>query len=393
MTKPIFFKWLKRVVLVVAIIPILMFLGFAGAVNLIDFNQYKPQIEKEVAQLTGRDFKIDGSVDLSVLPFVFNIGKMSLKNPAGFTEENLLTVREAQIELSLAALFIDKEVSIVSLEVIEPKLHLIKTATGDNWTDIKALAQWLPTTGITQWAALGEMRSKPLVQPQSATEWFASLESTKVSYPLDTENKNASSKIAWAFDSLLVRNGEITFVDQPQNYTATLSKINILTFDVVKDQPFDVSSDFVYQHSLSQGTYDAHLNSTLEIKQQFKEWVLSDWSGVFKFHLPEEQKVPEIRLTTVGKRLAFNFETRQIDVVKAHFKGLEASLLASFSGTLGRPPVLSGALEAHNLDFKHWAYRLGFKLPKLVDHKALREGKAPFEWQWDGQTLFLQPKE
>ncbi len=56
----------------------------------------------------------------------------------GFTEENLLSVREVQIELSLKSLFLDKEISVISLELIEPKLHLIKTETGDNWSDIQS---------------------------------------------------------------------------------------------------------------------------------------------------------------------------------------------------------------------------------------------------------------
>ncbi len=62
MNKQSFFKWFKRGTLILAIIPILLFLGFAVAVSLIDFYQYKPQIEQEVAKVTGRDFKITGAV-------------------------------------------------------------------------------------------------------------------------------------------------------------------------------------------------------------------------------------------------------------------------------------------------------------------------------------------
>ena len=100
-------KWTKRASLILAIIPILIFLGFAGAVSLIDFNQYKPQIEKEVSKLTNRDFRIEGEVKVSVLPFMFHLSNMTLKNPDGFESDNLMTMKEAQIELSLKKLFLD----------------------------------------------------------------------------------------------------------------------------------------------------------------------------------------------------------------------------------------------------------------------------------------------
>jgi len=385
-----FFKWFKRGTLILAIIPILLFLGFAGAVSLIDFNQYKPQIEQEVTKVTGRDFKITGAVEVSILPFMFNVGQMYLRNSEGFTEENLLTIREVQIELSLKSLFLDKEISVISLELIEPKLHLIKTETGDNWSDIQLISQWLPTLpGLSRSPSLANLID-PLSRenhPQTASEWFDTLERVEVS---SSKSEGLKPSFDWAFDSLVIREGELQFENQIAGHLAKFSDINILTFDVIKGQPFDVSSEFTYQHSPSLKTYDFHLNTTLEIRNHFQQWILTNWDGLFRFNLPVEDNVPAVRLTTSGERFELDLQTQNINVVKAKLAGLDAELTTSFSGLFGVNSALGGSVDLKGLNFKEWAYHLGLPLPVFIEQKALTEGNGQFEWQWDGQKLVLK---
>ncbi|MGM0541536.1 MAG: AsmA family protein [Pseudomonadota bacterium] len=390
MNKENFFKWFKRGTLILAIIPILLFLGFAGAVSLIDFNQYKPQIEQEVAKVTGRDFKIEGAVEVSVLPFIFNIGQLYLRNSEGFTEETLLSVREVQIELSLVSLFIDKEISVISLELIEPKLHLIKTETGDNWSDIQLISQWLPKRpGLSPSPLLAHL--PPTLSrdnhPPSASEWFDTLERVQVS---NVAHQGLKPNFDWAFDSLVIRQGELQFEDQVAGSLAKLSAINILTFDVIKGQPFDVKSDFIYQNSASLRKYDFNLNSTLEISNHFQQWNLTNWDGLFTFHLPVEENVPAIRLTTSGERFELDLQTQNINVVKAKVAGLDAELTTSFAGIFGVNAALAGSVDLQGLNFKEWAYHLGLPMPVFIEQKALTQGNGQFEWQWDGQKLLLK---
>ncbi|VAW48909.1 A/G-specific adenine glycosylase [hydrothermal vent metagenome] len=384
MKKKVFFKWLKRISLVLGIIPILLFLAFAGAVSFIDFNQYKSQIEQEITQYTGREFNIKGDVDVSVLPFEFTATDLVLKNPAGFETENLLSVQTAEVELSFWSLLWHKEVNVLRLELFEPKLHLIKTKEGDNWSDIKGFASWLKHRNV----------NTDVHTVQTSSEWFESLERVQVSLKPETKVNNLAQEelnkiMHWAFDSLVIRNGKIQIYDKVQGFAETFLNINILTFDVVKDQPFDISSDFIYQNSLSQRIYDVHLNSTLEIKNQFKIWQLSQWNGIFKIRLPEDQNVPEIRLTTRGERFEFDVETLQITVDNGFLSGLDAQLQSSFSGQFGLNTLLSGTVTLQQLNFKEWAKHLGLPLPKFVNQQALSEGNGQFEWHWDGTQLLL----
>ena len=381
MSKQNFFKWFKRVTLILGIIPILLFLAFAGAVSFIDFNQYKPQIEQEVTDYTGREFNIKGVVDVSVFPFELTATELALKNPEGFDSENLLSVQTVQVELSLWSLLWHKEVDVLRLELFEPKLHLIKTKTGDNWSDIKGLATWLK-------------QQDSFDKAQTATEWFNTLERVQVSLKPEAEQESAAqedaNKVAnWAFDSLVVRDGKIQIYDKTKGFAETFLNINILAFDVAKKQPFDMSSDFSYQNSLSQRIYDVHLNGILEIKEQFKIWQLRQWNGVFKVRLPEDQKIPEVRLTTRGDLFEMNIDTMEVSIENGFLNGLDAQLQSSFSGQFGLNTLLSGTVTLQQLNFKEWAKHLNLPLPKFVNQQALSVGNGQFEWYWDGSHLLL----
>ena len=383
MKKKLFFKWLKRITLVLGIIPILLFLAFAGAVSFIDFNQYKSQIEQEVSSYTNREFKIEGEVDVSVFPFAFTLGESYLKNPEGFGSERLLSIKETQIELSLSALLLNKAIKVTSLELLEPKLHLIKTEFGDNWSDIKGLAEVFIANKTPMFA-----------KPQTATEWFESLEKIQVSL---NEEIGGGEKIEepsqeaapWRLNSLVVHNGLFQFYDKTNGFAETIVNVNILAFDVRQGQPFDVSSEFIYQSSLSERMYDVTLNGKLKMDSAFKIWQLSQWHGIFKIRLPEDKKIPEIRLTTQGERFELALDSLNISVEKAIFNGLDGQLETSFSGNLGVTSSLAGTANIQRLKFKEWAKHLGVPLPKFVDQKALSEGNGQFDWHWDGDLLLL----
>ncbi len=383
MKKRMFFKWLKRLTLVLGIIPILLFLAFAGAVSFIDFNQYKPKIEQEISSYTNREFKIEGEVDVSIFPFAFTVGESYLKNPEGFGSERLLSIKETQIELSLSALLLSKTIKVTSLELLEPKLHLIKTEHGDNWSNIKGLAYWLVSN-----------KTPIFAKPQTATEWFESLEKIQVSLHAETgggkkTEEPSQETTPWGLNSLVVHDGLFQFYDKTSGFAETLLNVNVLAFDVRKGQPFDVSSEFIYQSSLSDRMYDVTLNGELKVGSAFKIWQLSQWHGVFKVRLPEEKKIPEIRLTTQGERFELALDSLKIKVEKAKFNGLDGQLDTSFSGNLGLTPALAGTANIQHLKFKEWAKHLGVPLPKFVDQKALSEGNGQFDWHWDGDLLLL----
>lgn len=135
------YKFFKISVFVLVMLPILVFLGFVGAVSFIDFNRYKPQIEQEVKALTQRDFKIEGAIEVSVVPFALSLGKSTLSNPENFSNAPvLLSFKELHTEMSLQSLFLEKKLVIQSIEWIEPKVTLVSDSSlQTNWQGLPSL--------------------------------------------------------------------------------------------------------------------------------------------------------------------------------------------------------------------------------------------------------------
>lgn len=398
-------KWFKRAILILAIIPILLFLAFAGAVSLIDFNQYKPQIEKEVAELTHRNFKIDGEVKVSILPFMFHLGDMRLKNPAGFdikagdddNANNLMTMKEAQIELSLQQLFLHKKIKVISLELIEPKIHFVQLANKNNWSDIQFLAAMLPTNifaNVPQ--KLNQLSSNNGTFNAQNLRYAAVNEHDNLPGLVKTASDINAKKVNlgkvngdWSLNSLLIKNAQIDYTDKAQNYSVSLNKINVLSFDIKPNQPFHINSDFVYKHSQSERVFDFEVNGNVLLTQQFSQLHLSNWQGVFRMQLPKEQNRPDVRLTTHGENLLIDFAKQQIYVKNAVLEGLNSDVQTSFEGNFGATPKFKGDFKAKELDLKSWVEHLGFPFPDMENKNALAKASGTFNWQWDGKELLI----
>ena len=71
----------------------------------VDMQKYKPEIEKKVAEITGRPFAIEGNMDLSLFPWAgVSLSDVQLGNPPGFGEKNFLSVKSFEVRVKLLPL-------------------------------------------------------------------------------------------------------------------------------------------------------------------------------------------------------------------------------------------------------------------------------------------------
>ena len=389
--------WSKRLTMIVVIIPVLIFLGFVGAVSLIDFNQYKPQIEQEVSQRTGHELKISGAIEVSVFPFSFSAGAVSLKNPTSiaqrFEREDLLSVKQIRAELSIWSLLVHKQLAIKGLELIEPKLTLLRDEHGYNWQGLAQLASLTPplkrvlqhvylTDDWQRHAAVAKAEDlanfKALfkrVNAEPSADMIASVNAA------ETVSRDESVLNDWHFDSVIIKQGAFEHQDRRVDHTGEVSELNLLAFDVTLGQPFQVRSDFLYNNALNQRDYRFDVSANIDIGQHFLNLEVTNWQGIFNLKLPEEQKVPAMRLVTEGQRFTLDFLNEQVEVDGLKFSALGASFTSSFKGQYGLNPTLSGLMQAHNVDARKWFYHLGLPLPGFVNKQALTSLNGVMNWR------------
>ncbi|MCI5061619.1 MAG: AsmA family protein, partial [Algiphilus sp.] len=81
-------KFLKFFGIGLAALVLLLAAGLTAAALLFDPNDYRDQIAQAVSDQTGREFRIEGPLSLSVFPWLaVDAGAMELANAKGFEED------------------------------------------------------------------------------------------------------------------------------------------------------------------------------------------------------------------------------------------------------------------------------------------------------------------
>jgi len=127
-------KWILGIVvgLVILVVALLLIVP-----HFVDIQKYKPDIENQVEQATGRPFSIGGDLRLSLFPWaVIGLSEVHLGNPPGYKEKDLLYVKSFDVEVKLLPLF-SKDVQVKRFVVDGLRLNAEKNQQGrGNWEGI-----------------------------------------------------------------------------------------------------------------------------------------------------------------------------------------------------------------------------------------------------------------
>jgi len=128
---------LKWISLGLAALVLLLVLGMAVVVRVVDPNTFKPRIEAEVKKATGRDFALVGDIELGFFPWLaLRTGPGSFGNPAGFPHEPMASWQAAQLGAKLFPL-LRGELVVDRVRLKGADLRLVRHADGHgNWEGI-----------------------------------------------------------------------------------------------------------------------------------------------------------------------------------------------------------------------------------------------------------------
>ncbi|HEY4339953.1 MAG TPA: AsmA family protein [Steroidobacteraceae bacterium] len=112
----------------------LLVLALIGVWLIVNPNDYKDRIIREVKASTGRELALPGAIRLSVFPWVaLELGPASLGNPAGFQGGEFVSVEHAALRVRLLPL-LHRRLQIGHIQIDQLNLNLQKNAAGTgNW--------------------------------------------------------------------------------------------------------------------------------------------------------------------------------------------------------------------------------------------------------------------
>ena len=192
--------------LVVLVIAVLLI-----APAFIDIRDYKPQLEKKVADATGRPFSVGDDLSLSLFPWAgISFSDLRLGNTPGFSEKELVTVKSFEVRVKLLPL-ISKDIQVKRFILNEPNITLVKNKTGQ-----------------VNWAQSDDAKGK------SAAE--------KTAKASKSEQAEAGLPIKdLTVGEFLIKNGSIIWIDHTANTRKEITAVNLKLRDVSLERPVTLS--------------------------------------------------------------------------------------------------------------------------------------------------------
>lgn len=227
---------------------LLVFAGFVGlavvaAVALFLFfdpNDFRDEISAQVKEATGRDLVIEGSLSLSVFPWIaVNIGRTQLGNAEGFGDEPFLSFEEARLSVRLAPLLFQQTITIGTASLDSFSLNLEVTSDGrSNWDDLAETGEVAPAE---ETADTGDMRALDIAE-------------------------------------IRLSNASASFRDAQTGTENIISGLSLTTSRVAAAEPFDLEAEFDFQAEPAGISGHLEFASTMTFSEGNEQLALRDFS-------------------------------------------------------------------------------------------------------------------
>ncbi len=125
---------MKRILWVMGALLVLLVGGVLVGPGLVDWNQYKGDIQAQARKATGRDLVINGNIKITVLPAPALIaGDVSLANSEGASSPNMMRLKSLEVRVALAPLLTGR-IEVERVKLVDPVVELEVLADGRrNW--------------------------------------------------------------------------------------------------------------------------------------------------------------------------------------------------------------------------------------------------------------------
>lgn len=343
-------KLLKWLLGTVAVLVMIIGVGVAALVYLVDWNDFKDTIQNQVKKQTGRDLTITGDLSPSVFPWAgISIGEISLANAAEFGETPFASIDSADVKVKLLPL-IKREINVRTVQLKGLQLDLQREADGTtNWDDL------LTSTTTT------------------TTEVRADNTDTQVTREVEGSTATIA---ALSVGGIEVLDANVSWKDAVSGTDALLSGFNLTTGAIELEKPFALKVDFsVASESLD---LNADVSGAGELMVDLDSQVYS----VRGFSLTTDAKggaLPNGQLVaTLGADVTAQLAENTVDVALLTLSTLGIEIEGALDVTnLDSEPTITGQFASNEFSPRELFEKLGIEPPVTADEAVL--GKAGFK--------------
>lgn len=334
-------KWLLGTVLVLVLI---VGVGIAALVYLVDWNDFKDTIQNQVKKQTGRDLQIAGDLSPSVFPWAgISIGEISLANAEGYGDQPFARIGGADVKVELLPL-IKREINVRTVQLSGLQLDLQRAADGTtNWDDLLN-----STTTTTTTVDEGNTDTEVTTEVEGSTATIAAL----------------------AVGGIEILDANVSWNDAVTGTDAALSGFNLQTGAIELEKPFDLNIDF----SVASNSMD--LNADVDGSGELMIDLDNQVYTVNGFTLNTQAKgatLPNGELSAIlAADVIAKLAEQQIDVSALSLELLGIKLDGSVNvANLDTEPTITGQFASNEFSPRDMFSRLGIEAPVTADETVL----------------------
>ena len=342
-------KLLKWLLGTAAVLVLLVGLGIAALVYLVDWNDFKDTIQNQVKKQTGRDLQIAGDLSPSVFPWAgISIGEIALANAEGYGETPFARIGSADVKVELLPL-IKREINVRTVELNGLQVDLQRAEDGTtNWDDLI----------------------------KSTTTTTTTVEEGAADTEVTTEVEGSSATIAaLAVGGIQILDANVSWKDVMTGTDATLSGFNLQTGAIELEKPFELNIDFsVASNSME---LQADIKGTGELMIDLDRQIYT----VNAFTLNTDAKggaLPNGELVAqFGADVEAKLADQQIDVSALNLAALGVELNGKLNVVnLDSEPTITGNFASNEFSPRELFGKLGIEAPVTADESVLSKASV-----------------
>jgi AsmA protein len=306
---------------------------------VVDPNDFKGVIVKQVKEHTGRDLKISGDLDLSVFPWLgVTTEGVELSNARGFGSEPFAAVRRAAVRVKLRPL-LDKRLEVDAITLDGVTLNLIRAKSGaGNWDDL---------------AQGGGKKAKAVKDgPQDKQE-------------------SGKALAGFSIEGVEVRDASISWDDRKSGQKYTISELSLTSGAIAPGRPVGVELSMLLQSSEPALKAQVGLAGTMQVDDAQKLFGMND----LRLSVDAQgADLPNGRLKAdLATAFSMSMDGDRIVLQGLHLTSGSLDLKGNLNGSrLGSgSPLINGSLELAEFNPREWMVSQGMQVPATSDPKAL----------------------
>lgn len=333
-------KWLLGIIVMLVLI---VGVGIAAMVNLVDWNDYKETIQNQVKEQTGRELEIAGDLSPSFFPWAgLSVGKIAVANASGFGDLPFASITSADVKVKLWPL-IKREINVRTVELKGVQLDLQRNADGTtNWDDLI----------------------------QSATTTTTTTESGNTEVSKEVEGSGPTIA-AIAVGGIQILDANVKWNDLMTGTDAALTNFNLTTGAIELEKPFDLNLNF----TVASNSMD--LNADIKGSGELVMDLEGQTYTVKGFKLTTDAKggaLPNGELVmNFGADVIANLVDQTVDVSSLNLGMLGIELNGTVNVTnLDTEPTVTGQIGSNEFNPRELFTKLGIEAPVTADGSVLK---------------------